>query len=63
MWEMYGEFLITYACETGWDKMLSCMATNLQVIGLSTVPIVFDTHRVVIFVKRKPKKYPKSSVE
>lgn len=30
MWEMYGEFLITYACETGWDKMLSCMATNLQ---------------------------------
>uniref|UniRef100_A0A7I5EBN4 guanylate cyclase n=1 Tax=Haemonchus contortus TaxID=6289 RepID=A0A7I5EBN4_HAECO len=30
MWEMYGEFLITYACETGWDKMLNCMANNLQ---------------------------------
>ncbi|PIO61481.1 heme NO binding associated, partial [Teladorsagia circumcincta] len=30
MWEMYGEFLITYACETGWEKMLSCMANNLQ---------------------------------
>ncbi|KAK6059384.1 heme NO binding protein [Cooperia oncophora] len=30
MWEMYGEFLITYACETGWEKMLACMANNLQ---------------------------------
>ncbi|VDM64465.1 unnamed protein product [Angiostrongylus costaricensis] len=30
MWEMYGEFLITYACETGWEKMLFCMANNLQ---------------------------------
>lgn len=31
MWEVYGEFLITYACETGWEKMLACMANNLQV--------------------------------
>ncbi|VDK54018.1 unnamed protein product [Cylicostephanus goldi] len=31
MWEMYGEFLITFACETGWEKMLACMANNLQV--------------------------------
>ncbi|CAI5448932.1 unnamed protein product [Caenorhabditis angaria] len=30
MWEMYGEFLITYACETGWQKMLFAMANNLQ---------------------------------
>ncbi|CAI4223791.1 unnamed protein product [Auanema sp. JU1783] len=30
MWEMYGEFLVTYSCETGWQKMLSCMANNLQ---------------------------------
>ncbi|ULT97859.1 hypothetical protein L3Y34_005594 [Caenorhabditis briggsae] len=30
MWEMYGEFLITHACETGWQKMLFCMANNLQ---------------------------------
>ncbi|EYB86139.1 hypothetical protein Y032_0285g1364 [Ancylostoma ceylanicum] len=30
MWEVYGEFLITYACETGWEKMLACMANNLQ---------------------------------
>ncbi|CAJ0602887.1 unnamed protein product, partial [Cylicocyclus nassatus] len=30
MWEMYGEFLITFACETGWEKMLACMANNLQ---------------------------------
>ncbi|KJH52205.1 heme NO binding protein [Dictyocaulus viviparus] len=30
MWEMYGGFLITYACETGWEKMLCCMANNLQ---------------------------------
>ncbi|VDL69926.1 unnamed protein product [Nippostrongylus brasiliensis] len=30
MWEMYGEFLITYVCETGWERMLACMANNLQ---------------------------------
>ncbi|CAD6196741.1 unnamed protein product [Caenorhabditis auriculariae] len=30
MWEMYGDFLVTYSCETGWQKMLFCMANNLQ---------------------------------
>ncbi|PAV56305.1 hypothetical protein WR25_15723 [Diploscapter pachys] len=30
MWEMYGEHLINYACETGFEKMLFAMACNLQ---------------------------------
>lgn len=30
LWEMYGDFLITWACETGWEKMLLSMANNLQ---------------------------------
>ncbi|CAJ0568805.1 unnamed protein product, partial [Mesorhabditis spiculigera] len=30
MWELYGDHLITYASETGWNRMLACMADNLQ---------------------------------
>ncbi|GMT25016.1 hypothetical protein PFISCL1PPCAC_16313, partial [Pristionchus fissidentatus] len=30
LWEWYGDFLVTYSCETGWEKMLTCMASNLQ---------------------------------
>ncbi|CAJ0931045.1 unnamed protein product, partial [Mesorhabditis belari] len=30
MWELYGDHLITYASETGWSRMLACMADNLQ---------------------------------
>ncbi len=31
-WEAFGSFLIVYACETGWEKFLGCVAYNLQVI-------------------------------
>ena len=30
VWEMYGQFLITYSMEIGWDELVRSMSPNLK---------------------------------